>query len=311
MENHGNLCYTGIIDTFYIPPQKGRNPDMTANESATPAVVLKLQALIPSLTKSEQRVALYIIEHPDQVITLSVAALADAAGVSDPTVIRACKRMGFVCYQDLKVTLAQSIVTPLQNIHEQILPGDDVQKIVNKIFNSTIHTLQYTHDNLLASDVQKAAELLMSARRIFIFGIGASGAIAFDLQHKLLRLGMDACAYIDAHLQAITGAYCTAEDVIVAISHSGSSKIIVDNVRIAKENGAKVISLTSIGQSPLSRMSDIRLFTASEETKYRILAVSSRIAELTIIDAIYTYIAMRCDSAKQMKVEKAMKDLKY
>ncbi len=284
---------------------------MAANESATPAVVLKIQELIPTLSKSEKRVANYIIEHPDQVITLSVAALADAAGVSDPTVVRACKRLGFVCYQDLKVTLAQSIVTPLQNIHEQIAPDDDIQKIVSKVFNSAIHTLQYTHDNLQSGDVQNAAELLMSARRVFIFGIGASGAIAFDLQHKLLRLGMDACTYVDAHLQAITSAYCTSEDVVVAISHSGSSKIVIDNVRMAKENGAKVISLTSFGRSPLSKMADICLYTASMETKYRILAISSRIAELTIIDSIYTYIAMRCDSIKQMKVEKAMKDLKY
>ena len=284
---------------------------MAANESATPAVVLKIQELIPTLSKSEKRVANYIIEHPDQVITLSVAALADAAGVSDPTVVRACKRLGFVCYQDLKVTLAQSIVTPLHNIHEQIAPDDDIQKIVSKVFNSAIHTLQYTHDNLQSGDVQNAAELLMSARRVFIFGIGASGAIAFDLQHKLLRLGMDACTYVDAHLQAITSAYCTSEDVVVAISHSGSSKIVIDNVRMAKENGAKVISLTSFGRSPLSKMADICLYTASMETKYRILAISSRIAELTIIDSIYTYIAMRCDSIKQMKVEKAMKDLKY
>ena len=284
---------------------------MAKNEPTTPAVVLRVQELIPTLSKSEQRVAKYIIDHPDQVINLSVAALADAAGVSDPTVVRACKRLGFVCYQDLKVTLAQSIVTPLQNIHEQIAPDDDIQKIVGKVFNSAIHTLQYTYDNLQTGDVQNAAELLMSARRIFIFGIGASGAIALDLQHKLLRLGLDACAYADAHLQAITSVYCTREDVVVAISHSGSSKIIVDNVRMARDNGAKVISLTSVGRSPLSKMADICLFTASLETKYRILAISSRIAELTIIDSIYTYIAMRCDSIKQMKVEKAMKDLKY
>lgn len=285
--------------------------DMAANESTTPAVVLKIQELIPTLSKSEQLVANYIIQHPDQVITLSVAALADAAGVSDPTVVRACKRLGFIGYQDLKVTLAQSIVTPLQNIHEEIAPDDDIQKIVSKVFYSAIHTLQYTHDTLLPADIQKAAETLMAARRIFIFGLGASGAIASDLQHKLLRLGLDASTYVDAHLQAITTAYCTAEDVVVAISHSGSSKIIIDNVRMAKENGAKIISLTSFGRSPLSKMADICLFTASMETKYRILAISSRIAELTIIDSIYTYIAMRCDSIKQMKVEKAMKELKY
>ena len=284
---------------------------MEARESAIPAVVLKIKELIPSLSKSEQLVANYIIENPDQVITLSVAALADAVGVSDPTVVRTCRHLGFIGYQDLKVTLAQSIVTPLQNIHEEISPEDDVQKIVSKVFLSAIHTLQYTHDTLVPGDIQAAAEMLMGARRIVIFGLGASGAVASDLQHKLLRLGLDANVYVDAHLQALTTAYCTSEDVVFAISHSGSSRIIIDNVQLAKENGARIISLTSFGRSPLSKLADVCLFTASMETKYRILAISSRIAELTIIDSIYTYIALRCDSIRQMKVEQAMKELKY
>lgn len=284
---------------------------MAPKETGTPAVVLKIKELIPTLSKSEQEVANYIIDNPDQVITLSVAALADAAGVSDPTVVRACKRLGFTGYQDLKVTLAQSIVTPLQNIHEEISSDDDIQKIVSKVFLSAIHTLQYTHDTILPGEIQAAAEALMKARRIYLFGVGASGPIVSDLHHKLLRLGLDASVYVDAHLQALTTVYCTSEDVVFAISHSGSSRIIADNARKAKENGAKIISLTSIGRSPLSRLADICLYTASMETKYRILAISSRIAELTIIDSIYTYIAMHSDNIPHLQVEEAMKDLKY
>jgi len=284
---------------------------MATQEAATPAIILKIQELTNSLSKAEQQVANYIVGHPEQVITLSIAALADAAGVSDPTVVRACKRLGFVGYQDLKVTLAQSIVTPLQNIHEEILPDDDIQKIVSKVFLSAIQTLHYTHDTLLPSSVELAANLLLSARRILIFAQGSSSAVAYDLHHKLLRLGLNANVYVDAHLQALATAYIVPEDVVVAISHSGSSKIVINHVSMAKNNGAKVISLTNIGRSPLSKLADICLFTASIETKYRILAISSRIAELTIIDSIYTFLAMRSDGVKQMKVEQAMKDLKY
>ena len=154
-------------------------------------------------------------------------------------------------------------------------------------------------------------EVLQGARRIAIFGVGASGAIASDLQHKLQRLDLNAQAYVDSHLQALSAAYLTEEDVVLAISHSGSSRVVVDNVRIAKENGAKVITLTNIGRSPLSKLADISLFTASQETKFRILAISSRIAELTILDCIYTYIALHTDGANSMKVEKAMENLKY
>lgn len=284
---------------------------MASTGNATPALILKLQELQHTLTKSEQRVTNFIIENPEQVINLSVAALAEQVRVSDPTVVRACQKLGFSGYQDLKVTLAQSIVTPLQNINEEIQPGDDVQKMVGKVFNSTIHTLQYTYETLDTAAIEQAAKYLMGARRIAIFGVGASGAIASDLQHKLQRLNLNAQAYVDPHLQAMSAAYLTEADVVLAISHSGSSRVVVDNVRIARENGAKVISLTNIGRSPLSKLADVSLFTASQETKFRILAISSRIAELTILDCIYTYIALHTDGANSMKVEKAMENLKY
>lgn len=284
---------------------------MASDNKTTPAIVLKIKEMIPTLSKSEQQVARYIIDHPEEVITLSVAALAEAAEVSDPTVVRACRSLGFTGYQDLKVTLTQSIVTPLQSVHEEIAPNDSMQTIITKIFNSTIHTLNYTHDTLVPADLQKAADMLASARRIYIFGLGASGPIASDLQHKLLRLGFDASVYVDAHLQAIATAYVGKDDIIVAISHSGSSRIVMSNLRHAHKNGAKIIGITSIGRSPLSKLADVCLFTASLETKYRILALSSRIAELTIIDSIYTYLALQSDNIQQLKVEHAMSEFKY
>lgn len=284
---------------------------MSQTDATSSALVLKIETLLPTLSKSEQAVAAYIVKHPDAVINLSVAALAENAKVSEPTVVRACRRLGFTGYQDLKVTLAQSIVTPMQSVHEQITPNDDMQTLASKVFGSATHTLEFTYDTLNAADLEAAAKLLMSARHILIFGVGASGAIVTDAQHKLLRLGLNANAYTDPHLQAMTAAYAAEGDVVFAISHSGSSRIVVDNVRLAKNNGAKVVTLTNIGRSPLSKSADVSLFTASQETKYRILAVSSRIAELTIIDCLYTYIAIHSQQNKDLKVEKAMEWLKY
>ena len=113
--------------------------------------------------------------------------------------------------------------------------------------------------------------------------------------------------YTDAHLQAICAAYAKKGDVIFAISHSGSSKSVVDNAQHAKENGATILTLTSMGSSPLTKLADVSLFTASEETKYRIVSISSRLAGLTIIDTIYTYIALQKEDIKNMKVEKLWK----
>lgn len=282
-----------------------------AAQKATPAVILRIQELSDTLSKSEQVVARYIIDHPDQVINLSVAALADAAQVSDPTVVRACQKLGFTGYQDLKVTLAQSMVSPLQNVHEEVTPGDDMAKVVAKVFASATNTLQYTYETLNVAALEQAVQLLQGARRILIFGLGASASVAADLQHKLQRLNLQAQAYSDSHLQALAAAYATGEDVVFAISHSGSSRVVVDNVRIAKGNGAKIICLSNIGRTPLSKLSDVCLHTASTETKFRIIAISSRIAELTIIDSLYTYLALSSDHVRSLKVEKAMEGLKY
>jgi DNA-binding MurR/RpiR family transcriptional regulator len=212
---------------------------------------------------------------------------------------------------DLKVTLAQSMVSPLQNVHEEVTPGDDMAKVVAKVFASATNTLQYTYETLNVAALEQAVQLLQGARRILIFGLGASASVAADLQHKLQRLNLQAQAYSDSHLQALAAAYATGEDVVFAISHSGSSRVVVDNVRIARANGAKIICLSNIGRTPLSKLSDVCLHTASTETKFRIIAISSRIAELTIIDSLYTYLALSSDHVRSLKVEKAMEGLKY
>ena len=286
---------------------------MEAQNQTIPAIILKLQTLRESLSKSEKKVADYIIKSPDQVIYLSVAELAQNSGVSDPTVVRTCQKIGLSGYQELKVTLAQDIVSPLQSIHEEILEDDSIKTVIDKVFQSTIHALTYTRDILRDQNLEAAVQVIMDARKIIIFGLGNSHAIAVDLQHKLMRLGCDATAYTDPHMAAIAGAYVGPGDVAFAISHSGSSKDTVENARLAKENGATLISLTNIGTTPLSNIADIKLHTASRETRYRIVALSSRIAQIAIIDAIYTVIAVRRKSAVEgfRNVEKALEKKKY
>lgn len=283
-----------------------------STETILPALVLKIKKLMPLLSKSEQAVASYICAYPEKVIYLSIAALAENSGVSDPTVVRTCQKLGFTGYQNLKVTLAQNIATPLQSVREEVHIDDDITRILEKVFQSTIHAIEFTNETINPADVQQAAEMIMNAGRIMIFGLGGSGPVAADIQHKLLRLGFNVQAYTDSHLQALASAsYAGKDDVVFAVSHSGSSKGVVDNARLAKQNGAKIISLTNMGSSPLSKLADCALYTASDETKFRIVAITSRIASLTIIDAIYAYISVRSENMKSMKAERSMEGLKY
>lgn len=288
------------------PKQKNAAPVPTS------AVALKIHSLMKSLTHSERKVAAYILEHANEVIYLSVAELALQCGVSDPTVVRTCQKLGMSGYQELKVTLAQSLVSPLESLNEEIHEGDGPQVILDKVFQTTIHTLRYTHELLKAPELKAAADKLKAARNIMIFGLGNSSAVALDLQHKLMRLGLSASAYSDTHMAALAATYATGQDVAVAISHSGSSKEVVDTANLAKASGACLITLTSLGISPLSKLADIALHTASNETKYRIVALSSRVAQITIIDALYTLIAVSDPrSISEFKPEKALKDKKY
>ena len=284
---------------------------MAVQNTSLAALLLRIENSLPNLSKSERKVAGYIQDHPREIIDLSVAALADASGVSDPTVVRAYKKLGFSGYEDLKLTLAQATVSPNEIIHEEIDASDSIQAVRDKVFQSALFALQFTRDMLEPETLEAAAGVLMSARKIVIFGLGGSAPVAMDLHHKLLRLGLEAAVYTDPHLQVIACNYLDERDVVFAISHSGSSRCVVDSTQLAKSRGVKVITLTSSGKTPLSRLADICLYTNSKETKYRVVSIASRVAALTIADTLYTYIAMRTDGAKSLQIEKSMESLKY
>ena len=278
---------------------------------ADSALSIKIRNTIPQLSKSEALVAEYISDNSEEVIKLSVSALADGCGVSEPTVIRACRNLGFSGYQALKIALIQSTSAPIQFEGEEVNAQDSMSGVIQKVFGAATDAITLTRDSLDVQTMEKAAEALVRAKRILIFGVGGSAAVATDVQHKFLRLGLDAHAYSDTNLQTITATFAGKNDVVFAISHSGSSKAVVDNTKLAKSNGATVISLSSMGKSPLTELADISLYTAANETRYRIVAISSRIAELTIIDTLYSYMSFRAAHAENLKIEKAIEDQMY
>ena len=283
----------------------------------TSALITKINAQIPRLTKSEQRVALYITQNPQTAIFQSISELADCSNTSEATVVRTCKNLGFSSYQEFKVLLAQAIANPVQMLHGAICIEDNapVSSIVNSVFDSTVQTLRLTQSSLDIPSMEQAADLLCHARRVFILGLGGSHAMAFDLQHKLLRLGIDAVYHSDLHLQRISIAnQVTSEDVLFAISHSGSSKDVVDNALLAKKAKAKIIALTGTQKSPLSSCADVQIYTLSDETKHSIASVSSRLAQLAVIDVLHTIISNRDRESVAERLEHVytqMASLKY
>ena len=274
----------------------------------------RIQEKLESLSKMERKTAECMAENQDKLIYASITELAELAGTSEATVTRVCTKLGYSGFQALKVSVARELVSQQEKIHEDLKADSPPEMIIDKIFSSAIHTLTMTRKALDGKAVAGSIDALCRARRIVVIGNGNSGAIALDAQHKFLRIGLNVSAYTDDHMQMIAVVSMTKDDVLIAISHSGSSRDVAEAMQVAKENGATVISITNNGISPVSRLADIRLYTYSQETKYRTYAISSRMAELTIIDTLYTGVSLRLgDKAIQNfeALEKALVVKKY
>lgn len=256
----------------------------------------KIRSLYSAMGPAEKRIADYILADTQGIISYSVTQLAERCGCGDATVVRFSRRIGFDGFQALKIGIAGEIGST-SSVSTEIKKDDTCFDIFKKRINDISLSLNSTESVLDADTLEKAAQTIMKARRVAVFGLGNSAAIAMDAAHKFLRLGLDAQSCTDNHMQAIIASHLDRQSVAIGISHSGSSKDIVEALRLSKIGGATTICVTNFGSSPIVEASDISLFTKSEETKHSILGMSSRIAQLTIFDAIYTYIVIHSDKA--------------
>ena len=273
----------------------------------------KIRNIYDSMGRSEKRIADYILKNSDSIVSLSISELAQKCGSGDATVVRFARRLGFSGYQDFKLKLAAEVGST-SAIDSTIEKTDSCYEIFKKRINDISVSLKNTESVLDTEQLEMAAKSIMNAKRIVVFGLGNSASIAMDTAHKFLRLGLDAQACCDNHMQAIVSSHLEEGCVAIGISHSGSSKDIVEALQLSKTRNATTICVTNYGNSPLLKVSDIRLFTQSEETKRSVLAMSSRIAQLAIFDAIYTYIVINKDDESLSaiyKTESSLKSKKY
>ena len=277
------------------------------------SIMHKIRCLYDDMGRSEKRIADYMLKDPKKIISLSISELAQKCGSGDATVVRFARRLGFSGYQELKLGLAAEINSSFA-IDSTIEKNDSCYEIFVKRINDISVSLKNTESVLNNEHLEKAAKSIISAKRIVIFGLGNSAAIAMDAAHKFLRLGLDAQAVCDNHMQTIVASHLEEGCVAIGISHSGSSRDIVEALQIAKNKNATTVCITNYGNSPILPVSDIKLFTQAEETKRSILAINSRIVQLAIFDAIYTYIVINKDDISINAVyntEQALKNKKY
>ena len=258
----------------------------------------RIRSSYPALAASEARVANWIMQQPQKIIHLSMAQVAQACGVSDTTVLRFCRNTGFQGYTDLKLSIARDVVSPTQIIHDDIAEGDGPAVVARKVFMSNIQALYDTLEVLDEGALIKAINLLTAARRILIVGVGTSGPIVHSMYNMLMRLGLNCKAETDSYLQLMEVALLGPGDVVVAISQSGSSIDSVLTLKQAKENGAATICITGNAQSSITDHADVTLLSVDREA--RIEAIASRLAQVSIADALYVIMALNAiDSATQ------------
>jgi DNA-binding MurR/RpiR family transcriptional regulator len=256
-------------------------------------ILLRIKAKYDEMGRGEKKIADWILAYPQDIISLSITDLAEKCKSGEATIVRFSRRLGLSGYQDLKISIAQEMVTADKMLGEEMLPEDSCYDLFDKTCSHIFLSLEYTRKVLGPKDLEAAAEKISQARRIAIYGLGNSASVALDAEHKFLRAGLSATAYCDNHMQAIAACHLREGDVALGISHSGSSVDVVDALHLSRESGAFTIGITNASKSPIQKQCDIVLFTASDETRYTILGMSSRIAQLAIISSIHAYLLLR------------------
>lgn len=260
-------------------------------------LLTSLRTKYNTFSKAQKNIADFILSNPETVTLLSITELAKSCDTSETTVMRLLKKLDYDSYQIFRIHLAKELSDrPSDTINEELNNNDDIESIKQKVIGHTITAIRDISTLLREDILAEAVELITSAKRIIFFGVGASASIAMDGMHKFGNIGLNACNHLDPHLMNIMCAHTTSDDLLIAISHTGESNEVLNAVSIAKEQGAKILGLTSFNNSTLANLSDLYLLSSTNDKKYHSEAMASRIVQLTIIDILYITTFMQNES---------------
>ena len=256
----------------------------------SPNLIRRITDNQPTLRKSEAKVAGFVLAHANDVINMRIVDLAAQSQVSEPTVIRFCRALGFNGFQSFKLQLAQQVGMGSVYTQFAVDDSDTVNDLCNKVFDTTVGTLLTVRDELDPDILERAINTINKARRVEFYGFGASGPVAADAQHKFFRLQLSTAAHMDPHIQHMSAISLGKEDVVVAISQSGQTEALLQSVTLAKEAGATVIGVAP-ENTTLSKICSIPIFVNMKADIQAFTPISSRIAHLVVIDVLATGVA--------------------
>jgi DNA-binding MurR/RpiR family transcriptional regulator len=268
----------------------------TVNPTAPAAVTdgpvrAAIRAALGSLIASEARVAQLILDAPD-VMHRSVTEVAVAADVSASTVVRACQRLGYSGFQQLKLALAGDGMPAIRRLQGDVADGDAPGDVLAKVLAGGEEALRSVERTIDVAAFADAARWISGARRVLVCGVGTSAPLAHDVAYRLMSIGIDAESPADTHVQHVRAALLGADDACLVVSHTGATTETLAAASAARAAGAKTIAVTSFVRSPLTEIVDAPLVASSRELSYRIEAMASRIAHLCVLDALVVAVAL-------------------
>ena len=259
---------------------------------STSNLLTRLTAALPELNKSEVKVAHAILENPEAATRSSIAVLAAAASVSEPSVNRFCKRFGATGFPDFKLQLARSLVSGVKYISRAVELDDSIDTYPRKLFDNTISALMLAKESLPLPAIERVVNHLSQARRIHFFGLGTSAAIAKDAEHKFFRFNVPVSSHTDPLMQRMLAASGGVGDLFFCISHTGRTQAIIEAAELARKTEATVVSLTCEA-SPLATHSHVVIGLDNKENTDDYLPMTSRIVQLVVLDVLATGVMLQ------------------
>jgi DNA-binding MurR/RpiR family transcriptional regulator len=252
-------------------------------------ILMSIEGAYDSLSSMEKQAAKYILDHPNEVVNISVQSLAQKTKVGEATIVRLSRSLKCKGFKELKLRIAADLALSdtKQEEYQQFQVGSSTEELISSVSGSNLKSVQDSLTVLSPEAVDQAVGKLLQARKIGVFGIGPTALVAEDFQLKASRINKWCELGASGDIQAIIAANLTDQDVVLGISHSGRTEEVLYALQVAKANGAAVISLTQFGNSPIADMSDIPLFTSTIDQNFRNGAMASRIAQLNVIDILY------------------------
>lgn len=254
------------------------------------SIRLKIKTLYRDLSKKEKLIADYILENPKKVSRSTINEIANELSIADSTFFQFTRKLGFNGFRDFRNDLLTEEFDAEISIHENISKQDDYLLMAKKVFDSSIQALADTKNLLNEEDLVKAAEIIVHSNMTTFFGVGGSSIVSADAYHKFLRSPIQCQHGEDYHIQLMQASIMTSKDCAFLISHTGLTNEAIKIAEEVKKNGAKLIVITSYPLSTLAKMADVVFISTSEETGYRSESLSSRISQLSIVDAIFIII---------------------